>query len=156
MASDCHIVCFGNELHGDDGFGPAVHARLAAMRLPPGVRLFRADTAGCAALALLEDCTRAVLVDAVSGFGEPGSLHKLPPEAITVETGGTGHGFGVGGLLALAAAVLPRLPEINLVGVETANIRAFAPGLSPEVAAGLPAAVDLIVNTVGHEFTRDA
>ena len=156
MASDCHIVCFGNELHGDDGFGPAVHARLAGMRLPPGVRLFRADTAGCAALALLEDCARAVLVDAVSGFGEPGSLHNLPPEAITVESGGNGHGFGVGGLLALATAVLPRLPQINLVGVEAAEIRAFAPGLSAKVATSLPAAVDLIVKTIEHEFTRDA
>lgn len=156
MASNCHIVCFGNELHGDDGFGPAVHARLAAICLPPGVRLFRADTAGCGALALLEDCGRAVLVDAVSGFGEPGSLHKLPPEAIAVESGGSGHGFGVGGLLALAAAILPRLPQINLIGVETTAIRAFAPGLSPKIAAGLPAAVDLILTTVEHEFTCDA
>ena len=34
-----HVICFGNELHGDDGFGPAVHARLAAAPVPEHVRL---------------------------------------------------------------------------------------------------------------------
>jgi len=38
-----HVICFGNELHGDDGFGPAVHAHLAAAPLPAHVRLMRAE-----------------------------------------------------------------------------------------------------------------
>ena len=46
-----HVICFGNELHGDDGFGPAVHARLAAAPLPGHVRLLRADIAGLVAEA---------------------------------------------------------------------------------------------------------
>ena len=34
-----HVICFGNELHGDDGFGPAVHARLADLTVYVGERL---------------------------------------------------------------------------------------------------------------------
>jgi hydrogenase maturation protease len=156
MVSDCHVICFGNELHGDDGFGPAVHALLAGMRLPDGVRLFRADTAGIAALPLFEDCNRVILVDAVSGFGAPGSLHSLPPEAVAPEAGASGHGFGVGGLLRLAAALVPTLPMIRLIGVETARVAAFDPGLSPEVDAALPAAVECIMERFGDELARCA
>ncbi|HMV53382.1 MAG TPA: hydrogenase maturation protease [Rhodocyclaceae bacterium] len=155
MASDCHVICFGNELHGDDGFGPAVHARLADMRLPDGVRLFRADTSGIAALPLFEGCDRVLLVDAVSGFGAPGSIHTLPPEAIALE-GASGHGFGIGGLLRIAAATLPTLPAIRLVVVETSRVTAFMPGLSPEVDAALPAAVDSIMEYFGDELARCA
>jgi len=154
MASDCHVICFGNELHGDDGFGPAVHGRLAGMRLPAGVRLFRADTAGVAALPLFEGCGRVVLVDAVSGFGTPGSLHTLPPEAVAPEAEASGHGFGIGGLLRLAAAMLPTLPAICLVGVEAARVAAFSPGLSPEVDAALPAAIERIMASFDDELAR--
>lgn len=150
MASDCHIICFGNELHGDDGFGAAMHARLAALPWRAGVRVFRADTSGCAALSLFEDCERAILVDAVSGFGAPGSLHCLPAEAIAEEPDGGGHGFGVGGLLRLAAATLARMPQIHLIGVEAACMRAFTPGLSPAVAANLDAAVELVERYARH------
>lgn len=152
MASSCHIVCFGNELHGDDGFGAAVHRRLEQMPLPDGLRLFRADTSGPAALACLEDCDYAVLVDAVAGFGPPGSLHCLATDRVALEGGLSGHGFGVGGLLELAKAVLPRPPGMCLVGVEASNLHAFSCELSPDVAASLAAAIDLVLHTAQHEL----
>ena len=74
-----HVICFGNELHGDDGFGPAVHARLAVGPLPAGVRLMRADIAGLAAIGCFEGCGQAIVVDALRGFGPAGSLHALDP-----------------------------------------------------------------------------
>ena len=74
-----HVICFGNELHGDDGFGPAVHAHLAAAPLPAHVRLMRADIAGLAAIGCFEGCAQAIVVDALRGFGPAGSLHALDP-----------------------------------------------------------------------------
>ena len=56
-----HVICFGNELHGDDGFGPAVHARLAAAPVPEHVRLLRADIAGLAAIGCFEQSVIASL-----------------------------------------------------------------------------------------------
>ena len=64
-----HVICFGNELHGDDGFGAAVHRRLAAMPLPADARLFEAGTRGLDALGLFEGCAEAILVDAAEPAG---------------------------------------------------------------------------------------
>lgn len=140
-----HIICFGNELHGDDGFGPAVHARLAAGPLPAGVRLMRADLAGLGAINCFEGCDEAILVDAVAGFGPPGSLHELDAadfaDAAARDEAPAGfHGAGVGGLLKLLPAALDPLPVIRLVGAEAGPLTAFSPGLSPPVAQAVDAA----------------
>ena len=125
MASEAgtalHVICFGNELHGDDGFGPAVHARLAAAALPAGVRLMRADLAGLAAIACFEGCAQAIIVDAVQGFGPPGSLHDLDACAIAADAAGYEaragfHGAGVGSLLQLLLLRRPALRRSRLMG----------------------------------------
>jgi hydrogenase maturation protease len=148
MASEpsrLHIVCFGNELHGDDGFGPAVHARLAAGPLPAGVRLLRADLAGLAAIGCFEGCDDAIVVDAVAGFGPPGSLHELDAAGLADaaardEAPGGFHGAGVGSLLRLLPAALPRVPSIRLLGAEIGQLQPYSPGLSPPVAAAVATA----------------
>ena len=154
MASEArtalHVICFGNELHGDDGFGPAVHARLAAAALPAGVRLMRADLAGLAAIACFEGCAQAIIVDAVQGFGPPGSLHDLDASAIAADAAGNEaragfHGAGVGSLLQLLPAALDQVPAIRLVGVEAGHIQAFSPGLSAAVAAAVDKAAAHII-----------
>ena len=140
MASErIHVICFGNELHGDDGFGPAVHARLAAGPLPGHVRLLRADIAGLAAIGCFEDCGRAIVVDALRGFGPAGSLHTLDPadfaaDAARAEAPAGFHGAGLGALLQLLPAALEQLPQIRLIGVEAARVAPFSPGLSACVA----------------------
>lgn len=141
MASErIHVICFGNELHGDDGFGPAVHARLAAAPRPGHVRLLRADIAGLAAIGCFEGCGRAIVVDALRGFGPAGSLHTLDPadfaaDAARAEAPAGFHGAGLGALLQLLPAALDRLPRISLIGVEAARVAPFSPGLSASVAA---------------------
>ena len=59
-----HVLCFGNELHGDDGFGIGVYAQLNQLEWPNDVELFNAGIAGLDALRFLQDCRQAVLVDA--------------------------------------------------------------------------------------------
>ncbi len=71
----CAVLCFGNELHGDDGFGIAVGQQLAQHPLPPPWELHLVGTRGLDALALLQGCRQAVLVDAQMTDGVPGRLH---------------------------------------------------------------------------------
>lgn len=139
MASSTHIVCFGNELHGDDGFGVAMHAALSAQALPPGIRLMRADAASPGAIDCFDGCDSAVVVDVLSGFGEPGSIHCLPGEALQAEATAA-HGAGVGRLLETVRNVLPNPPLVRVVGVEAVRIDAYRPGLSSLVEAAVPAA----------------
>lgn len=151
MASDdTHIICFGNELHGDDGVGPAVHALLATRPLPAGVRLMRADMAGLSAIGCFDGCRRAVVVDALRGFGAPGSVHDLDAwpladEASHDEASGGFHGAGVGALLRLLPVALDALPEIRLIGIEIESTAPFTPGLSAPVADSIAMAARLVM-----------
>lgn len=117
-----HIICIGNRLVAGDGHGLAVHDRLREMALPDTVEVVEGGLAGLNLLPLLEKGGRVVFVDAVAGFGEPGSLIMLDHETIvdSLDDGHYGHESG----LAYLLKVLPKvaegsLPEeIVLVGLE--------------------------------------
>jgi hydrogenase maturation protease len=138
------ILCFGNPLHGDDGFGPAVALALKRLPLPEGIRVFECGTRGLDALGLFENCTEIALVDAMMGT-EPGRTHVLTPNEIPEEAPMSGgHGAGVGHLLAVAREMLPELPPITVFAAEIAHATPFQQGLSLPVAVAVAATVDRI------------
>lgn len=136
------LLCFGNELHGDDGFGPAVGRRLAAQGLPAGWALRQMDTRGLEALGPLQDCEAAILVDAAAPAGQPGRLQACRADALAAEPVLAGHGMGLGYVLQALAALRPQgLPRLRLLTVQMAGHRPFDLTLSPPVARAVPAAV---------------
>ncbi len=140
-----HIICFGNELHGDDGIGPAIHAELLKRQLPPEVRIFRADVSGLAAVHCFEQCDQAIVVDAVQGFGQAGSIHILQAEDIAEESTLSIHGHGVGNLLALLPHLIDHPPRVKIIGIELSETRAFANRLSPPVARAIAPATERVL-----------
>jgi hydrogenase maturation protease len=139
-----HLICFGNDLHGDDGFGPAVYQRLAAREPPAGWRLFEAGVRGLDALALFQGCEEVILVDAAAPTGHPGRLARPLPEEVAVESALPGHGSGVGNLLQALAALDQAPPRLRILTAEMAALTPFSPGLSPAVARAVEAAADLL------------
>ena len=138
------ILCFGNPLHGDDAFGPAVSQALHRLALPPEVRIVDCGTRGLDALAWFDECPEIIVVDAMLG-NIPGQLHQMPPEAVPVEASATiGHGTGVGYLLAAVREMYSSPPKITVLAVEIASATAFSPGLSLPVAAGVAETVERI------------
>lgn len=138
-----HIICFGNDLHGDDGFGPAVHACLLQLPLPPGWRLFNAGSRGLDALALFE-CEEVIVVDAAAPAGQPGRLGQPPMSEVVLEPVLPGHGAGVGYLLHALVALDRQLPAVRLVTAEMASITPFQPGLSAPVRHAVDGAVRML------------
>jgi hydrogenase 3 maturation protease len=140
-----HIVCFGNELHGDDGFGMHVYSQLSDLAWPADVEVFNAGIAGLNALRYLEDCSQAILVDALVNFGHVGEICLLKPEELAAKSPrqSTGHGLGIPYLLE-ALNIIRTPPEILIVGVEIAEIKPFCPGLSPEAERAVSETVRLI------------
>ncbi|MDQ3320773.1 MAG: hydrogenase maturation protease, partial [Actinomycetota bacterium] len=66
-------------LRGDDGFGPAVAARLG--RLPAGVEVLETGIGGIALLQeLLVGCDGLIVVDAVDRGAAPGTVFAIEPE----------------------------------------------------------------------------
>lgn len=140
-----HVLGFGNIYQGDDGFGPAVCAALAGEQLPPDVRVFDVGTTGLHALNLLEDCERAILVDAMASLGAPGSVHRLrPDDALIPGDPLSTHGLGLAHLLRVLPLVVGQPPELLLVCAEARELKAFSDRLSPEVRDAVPRAVSLI------------
>ena len=95
--SECfRILCFGNPLHGDDGFGPAVSLALRRMLLQTQVDIIDCGTRGIDALHFFENCQHVLIIDAMAGQ-EAGRLHLLAAHQIPMENSGSGgHGAGVG------------------------------------------------------------
>jgi hydrogenase maturation protease len=141
-----HIICFGNPLHGDDGFGPAVYQRLASMQLPNDLRPIEAGTAGLAALTLFRDCDEAIIVDALAPGGTAGRLTEPLPETLMAEASPAGHGIGVGYLLKALRALPEPPPRIRIIAVEASEVTPFRPGLSKPVRDAVDEAVALLID----------
>ncbi len=139
-----HVICFGNPLHGDDGFGPAVYERLACLPRPKDLRLTDAGTPGPAALALFQDCGEVVIVDTLSPAGAPGRLRWLPPSAVMAEQSLAGHGSGAGYILRALAALPEHVPHIKILAAEASAVTPFCPGLSAPAAKAVNDAVALL------------
>jgi hydrogenase maturation protease len=142
MSAVTHVVCFGNALHGDDGFGMHVYRRLQDEAVP----VFDGGTAGLDALWCFEGCTRAVIVDAVRTGGTVGTLHRLAGSDLE-RCGGefSLHELGIPSLLAALAAVSPEPPEVVVIGAEVGEISPFTDRLSPPLEAAVPEAVRLVL-----------
>ncbi|TAK64677.1 hydrogenase maturation protease [Methylobacter sp.] len=140
-----HIVCFGNELHGDDGFGVRIYAQLRQLTWPKNVEIFNAGIAGLNALRFFENCSQAILVDALANFGNTGEIFALKPEDLADRPQQlTGHGLGIPYLLEALKVIREPLPDILIVGVEIAAVTPFFSGLSDKTEQAVPKAVRLI------------
>lgn len=142
-----HIVCFGNEWHGDDGFGFRVYEYLDKLPWPRDVKVYYAGIAGLNALRLLEECRQAILVDALANGGKIGEVCVFRPEIMTIRYAApTGHGLGIPYLLQALRAMRDPLPDILVVGAEIGAIEPFSPGLSGALEQAVRTAVHLIRN----------
>jgi hydrogenase maturation protease len=118
VKSSTLVVGIGNPERGDDGIGPEIAARVAALGLP-GVRVVTRSEP-IALVSLLGGGEDLVVVDAIGANGSPGRI--VITDQITALPRGCGlgstHGFGLAEALDLAQAleVLPH--RVVLVGVE--------------------------------------
>jgi len=140
-----HIVCFGNDLHGDDGFGSRIYAQLCQLTWPKDVEVFNAGIAGLNALRFLEECRQVILVDALANFGSVGEVFLLRPDDLAGRPEQlTGHGLGLPYLLEALKVIREPLPDILIVGVEIAAVNSFSPGLSDKTEQAVAKTVHLI------------
>ncbi|MEV7970517.1 hydrogenase maturation protease [Sphaerisporangium sp. NPDC088356] len=147
------VAGVGNVFLGDDGFGVAVARLLADRDLPEGVR---ATDFGIRGVHLAYELTGgrydcAVLVDAVSRGGPPGTLYVLRPTA--GEAPGTfvdAHDMTPDAVLALADT-LGGTGQVLLVGCQPEDV---SPGmeLSPPVADAVPRAADLVLELIQEQI----
>ncbi len=149
--SQAVVIGVGNPYRRDDGVGPALIAALERCR-PPGATLIVSDGEPARLIDAWSGASLAVVVDAVLlDRPEPGRIHRSAlhlarpgsappgPQAAAAST----HGLGIPDAIRLAQA-LGRVPDrLVTFAVEAASI-GFGQGLTPAVAASLPALTDSV------------
>jgi hydrogenase maturation protease len=161
MSSPLLILGLGNVLLGDDGVGSAAVAALVDQyETPDRVSVLDGGTLGLALLPYLEEASSVVLVDAVRAEAPPGALVRLAGDEVgpAVATRLSPHQIGVADLLD-GARWRDRYPSrVVLLGIVPESLDLDV-GLSPSVAASLPALVECVVEEAracGFQFSRRA
>ena len=149
------VACVGNVLRADDGFGPAVAARLEGA-LPEGAELVETGIGGIALVQeLLAGCDGLVLVDAVDRGAEPGTVFELEPEVGEAVHVADVHLANPDRVLGIAKA-MGALPErVVIVGCQPAEVDELGEGLSPQVGAAVERAADAVRETVLEWLRED-
>ncbi len=130
------LIGVGNPWRRDDGVGPLVAGRLAAMGLPE-VTVTEASGEGAALIEAMAAAEQVWLVDAVASGAPAGTVHRIDAGAAAVPRGFfnySTHAFSVAEAIELARA-LGQLPAACvLYGIEGEDFSS-GHGLTAPVAA---------------------
>lgn len=129
-----HLICLGNPLHADDGFGAAMVHRLNRLNWPEGVRVLD-GTGKASPPSLFENCRQAIIIEALPRrLGVPGEILRLDGETYRGHPPDQFSG-GTGAVLAAVRRLVEPLPQMEVIGPVACNRLPFAPGLSPLLMA---------------------
>jgi hydrogenase maturation protease len=153
------VLGLGNSLAGDDAVGLEAARRLAALPLPPGVRVVAAESPGLDLIDLLADSGRAILLETVVAEGPVGAIHRLKPDQLAAREGAlSAHDFGVAEALRLAELAEPeRLPrELVILAMTIAPPSSGSVGLSEQAEAALPRLIEAALEEIERPCTKPA
>lgn len=158
------VASVGSTLRGDDGFGPAVMARLQP-RLPREVEAGDFGTQGLALVQRLYDRYDAlVLIDACRRGRAAGTLYVMAPDVPAAPTRGDlaafdaladAHVTNPGRILMLARSLGVLPAAVWLVGCEPEKTEDHFLGLSKPVIAAINAAIDETLALVDRLMSVD-
>lgn len=142
------VIGVGNPYRHDDGAGPAVAERLRHLRLR-GVTVVDSDGEPSRLLDLWDGAGVAVVVDAVCGDAEPGTVHRAESfEQEVARPPGSSHSLDLIDAWALSS-VMGRRPERLIVYGIVGERFEVGPGLSPAVAEAVEHVADAVAHDVG-------
>jgi hydrogenase maturation protease len=158
------VVGLGNPILGDDGIGWRVAEAVENALLEKGLDNFKIEFAcySLGGLSLMEHLIgfdQAILIDAVhTGSGKPGDLYDLQlADLPDLSTGHltAAHDTSLQTALRLGQEMGASLPtKIHVVGIETDKVYDFSETLSPEIAAAIPEAVELVIKQLKDPFSE--
>jgi len=144
------VAGVGNVLRRDDGFGPAVVARLDG--LPAGTRVVETGIGGVALLQelLAEPFDGLVLVDAMDRGAAPGTVFVLEPDVAEAPHVADVHLANPARVLSMALTMgaLPR--RVAIVGCQPGDADELGETLSPAVARAIDTGARLVHETIAE------
>jgi hydrogenase maturation protease len=154
------IAGVGNSWMRDDGFGGEVVRLLKEQELPDGVTVEDFGTGGLdLAYEVMRGYDALILLDVTRGGGPPGTLYVLEPEEAEIAAGIEDgemidpHAMDPQTVLRFVRAVSGWPGSVVVIACEPAEVEEPGLGLTPPVAAAVPRALDLALETL--EALRD-
>lgn len=148
------VIGLGNPILGDDAAGWQVAAlveqRLAVDPLPFPVEVDFLATGGLSLMERLVGYQNAIIVDAITGGGEPGDVRVIPLDDLPSLSDGhttSVHDTSLQTAIRLGKQLGAELPaNVIIVGIEASEIYEFKEEFSPAVQEALPRAVELVID----------
>ena len=140
------VLGLGNILLRDEGVGVRVVEALQLTDLPPDVEVFDGGTAGLDLLDVLADRRKVIVIDALQGDCEPGTVMRLDPEDLVPGDDQTVslHEIGLLETLAIARQLGTAPDEVVVIGVKPKDL-GWGLSLSPQIARLVPDIVRLVL-----------
>jgi hydrogenase maturation protease len=135
----------GNLLLMDEGVGVHVAQRMMEMDMPPAVHVVEGGTDGFGLAHVILQADRMILIDAVKGGGQPGSIYRFdiedcPPFPDIFKT--SVHQISILEVINLSG-LIGSTPRTTIIGVEPKSLE-MGMQLSPEVEEKIPKVIQMI------------
>ena len=143
------ILGIGNILLSDEGVGVHVANELAKMDLPPDVSVVEGGTDGFRLLNVITEADRLIIVDALKGGAEPGSIYRFDVGDVKSCPSGfktSVHQIGILEVIDLSG-LIGKTPHTTVIGIEPKSLE-MTMELSPEVREKVPKIIDLVLDEV--------
>jgi len=144
------ILGVGNLLLSDEGVGVHIANELMKMELPPGVSVVEGGTDGFRLLNVITEADRLIVIDAVKGGAEPGSIYRFDIDEVRSCPSGfktSVHQIGILEVIDLSG-LIHKTPHTTVIGIEPKSFE-MSMELSPEVKAKVPRIIELIFDELG-------
>jgi hydrogenase maturation protease len=139
------ILGIGNVLLSDEGIGVHVANELSTMELPSGVSVVEGGTDGFRLLNIITEVDRLIVVDAVKGGAEPGSIYRFNIDEVRNVPSGfrtSVHQIGILEVIDLSG-LIGKTPKTTVIGVEPKSLD-MSLELSPEIKEKIPRIIELV------------
>jgi hydrogenase maturation protease len=149
------VLGVGNLLLSDEGVGVHVAQRMMAMDMPPEVQVVEGGTDGFGLINVITQADRMILIDAVKGGGQPGSIYRFeiedcPPYPDIFKT--SVHQISILEVINLSS-LIGSTPRTTIIGIEPACME-MGMQLSSPVEAKIPRVIQMIKEEVEASLGR--
>ena len=146
------IVGVGNILLKDEGIGVRVVKQLEnEYTFPPEIVLIDGGTDGPHLTSLMADFDKIIVIDAVEGGENPGTIYKFTLDQISFDTTTHLSIHQMGVLEALnQIKLLGKEPEVIFIGIEPQDISPWGMKLSPAIEAKIPELIALVLEELAE------
>ena len=145
------ILGVGNLLLSDEGVGVHVAHELMKMDLPSEVSVVEGGTDGFRLLNVITEADRLIVIDAVKGGAEPGSIYSFDIDDVRNCPSGfrtSVHQIGILEVIDLSE-LIGKKPHTTIIGVEPKSLE-----MGMELTAGVKSKIPRIIELIFEELKR--